>query len=120
MKTLLSISALSLGLLATSAAQAQQPHLGRLFFTPEQRTQFDYGKFQEGNATSSDSLTLNGIVQKHGGSRTAWINGVPQRIGKSDERNPANVPVAVPNRAQPVTVKVGQKINVTPPNDSKP
>ena len=111
MKTLLKLCALSLYLLLTSHAQAEQ--LGRLFFTPEQRKQFDFGKFQESDGNSSDTMTINGIVQRNGGSRTAWVNGVPQKIGKSDERNPASVPLSIPNQTQTVTVKVGQKVEVT-------
>lgn len=112
MKTLIKLCALSLYLLLTSYAQAEQ-QLGRLFFTPEQRKQFDFGKFQEGDGNVSDSLTINGIVQRNGGSRTAWVNGVPQKIGRSDERNPASVPLSIPNQTQTVTVKVGQKVEVT-------
>lgn len=112
MKTLLKLCGLSLYLLLATYAQAEQ-QLGRLFFTPEQRKQFDFGKFQESDGNSSDSLTLNGVVQKDGGSRVVWINGVPQKIGKSDERNPASVPLSIPNQTQTVTVKVGQKLEVT-------
>jgi hypothetical protein len=104
----------------TIATGASAEELGRLFFTPEQRAQLNHGKFQEGDSGSdSRSLTVNGIVQKQGGQRTAWINGVPQPAGKSDERNPDSLPVTIPNHAQPVTVKVGQKININSVNDTK-
>ncbi len=117
MKTLLKIAALSLTLASVPAACAEE--LGRLFFTPAQRTQQDYSKFQEGDAESnSRSLTVNGIVQKHGGARTAWINGVPRLAGQSDENHPGSLPVTVPSQTtKPVTVKVGQKVNIDPAND---
>lgn len=119
MKTILKIATLSLTLASLPAAHSEE--LGRLFFTPEQRAQLNHGKFQEGDASSdSRSLTVNGIVQKQGGQRTAWINGVPQPAGKSDERNPASLPVTIPNHAQPVTVKVGQRININSTDTSKP
>jgi hypothetical protein len=118
MKTVLKITALSLTLASLSAAHSEE--LGRLFFTPEQRTQLNDGKFQEGDSGSdSRSLTVNGIVQQHGGNRTAWINGVPRSAGKSDEHNPASLPVTIPNHAQPVTVKVGQKININSTDTGK-
>ena len=84
--------------------------LGRLFFTPEQRTQKDYSKLQSGDSgRSGHALTVNGIVQKHGGKRTAWINGVPQQAGNSDERSPNSIPVAVPGLSKPVKVRSGRR-----------
>ena len=117
MKTLLRIAALCLALSSVSAACTEE--LGRLFFTPAQRTQLNYSKFQEGDAESnSRSLTVNGIVQQQGGARTAWINGVPRLAGQSDEGNPGSLPVTVPSQPRPVTVKVGQKVNINPTGDS--
>ena len=115
MRCLPALAALGLALLSPPTL-AEQKQLGRLFFTPEQRLQFDLGKFQDGTGAAPDSLALNGILQRQGGARTAWINGVPQKMGHSDENNPASVPVSVPNRAQAITVKVGQKINVPAAN----
>jgi len=48
-------------------------------------------------------------VQKHGGKRTAWINGVPQQAGSSDEKAPESMPVTVPGRTKPIKIKVGQR-----------
>jgi hypothetical protein len=94
--------------------------LGRLFFTPEQRAQLDYSKLQGSDTGNSGrALTVNGIVQKHGGKRTAWINGVPQEAGNSDERAPDSLPVAVPGLSKPVKVKVGQKVLINPASDSE-
>jgi hypothetical protein len=59
-------------------------------------------------------ISIDGIVQRHGGERTVWINGVPQTAGQSDEQAPESVPVAVPGQSQPVKVKVGQKVIVAP------
>jgi hypothetical protein len=99
------------GLLLTTATGINAEYLGRLFFTPEQRAQLEYSQQQDGSTPGgARSLTVNGIVQKHGGERTVWINGVPQLAGKSDERAPESVPVTVPGQAQPVEVKVGQKV----------
>ena len=94
----------------TPAAQAN--NLGRLFFTPEQRTQLDHAHTRNATADSGSAsvLTVNGIVQKHGGPRTVWINGVAQPAGNSNERSPDAQPVAVPGKSQPVKIKVGQKL----------
>lgn len=104
-----------IGLALTAAAGGNAEELGRLFFTPEQRAQFEYLQQQGGQAPgSSPSLTVNGIVQKRGGGRTIWINGVPRPAGKSDERSPEGLAVTVPGQSQPVRVKVGQKVQVNP------
>lgn len=98
-----------------SAPLAGAEELGRLFYTPEQRAQMDIEHAR--NTTPADSpnvMSIDGIVQRHGGERTVWINGVPQAAGQSDDRAPESVPVAVPGQSQPVKVKVGQKVIVNP------
>lgn len=111
-KLCLSLVAASL-LLAPCAGAGE---LGRLFFTPEQRSQLDQQQLQRTDGAGSASvLTVNGIVQKRGGGRTVWINGVPRAAGKSDESNPESVPVAVPGKSAPVKVKVGQKLLLEEP-----
>ncbi len=101
---------------------AQASNLGRLFFTPEQRTQLDHARARNATADSGRAsvLTINGIVQKHGGARTVWINGVAQPAGNSDERSPDELPVAVPGKSQPVKIKVGQKFLLEQPAPQNP
>src|SRR5512145_1481948 len=105
-----------LALLTASAPAATSEGLGRLFYTPEQRAQLDIEHAR--NAPQSESspnlMSVDGIVQRHGGERTVWINGVPQVAGQSDERAPESVPVAIPGQSHPVQVKVGQKVIVNP------
>lgn len=62
-----------------SAAQAEEA-LGRLFFTPERRQALDQQREMNiSEPTNEDpALTLNGIVTRSSGKRTAWINGVAQ------------------------------------------
>ena len=94
--------------------------LGRLFLTPQQRTQLKQGQQLNIEKPVIESLTVSGIVQKHGGERTVWINGVPQVAGKSDEQAPESVPVAIPGQAQPVKIKVGEKVRLSNPPQPKP
>lgn len=114
MRSILKIGLCAFALTVSALANAEE--LGRLFFTPEQRKQLDYNYAQ---GTTSDNvgnaLTLNGIVQKHGGKRTAWINGVPQEVGRSDEQSPESVPVQLPGRNRSVKLKVGQRVLLGPP-----
>ena len=94
---------------------AQSAQLGRLFFTPEQRAQLDYDYQRQGMPeSSSNSVILNGIVQEHGGKRTAWINGIAQEAGNSDERSPESMPVSIPGKDGRVKIKVGQKLMAAP------
>ena len=111
------------------APNAQAGSLGRLFFTPEQRAQLESMRAhnaaaaataataEEGDTTSE--LMVNGIVQKHGGGRTVWVNGKAQNAGNSDERSPESLAVAVPGKSQPVKVKVGQKLLLDNPPQPK-
>lgn len=105
-----------------TASAAQADSLGRLFFTPEQRAQLDDAHAR--NATTEEDassvLVVNGIVQKQGGGRTVWINGVAQNGGNSDERSPEALPVAVPGKSQPVRVKVGQRLLLNQPTRQSP
>lgn len=90
--------------------------LGRLFFTPEQRAQLDYTFSRVTRSDNNDrgGVLLNGIVQKQGGKRTAWINGVPQIVGISDEKSPESMPLTIPGQTKPIKVKVGQRVMVNP------
>jgi len=116
MNTIARILVFVFGSLCATLGSAEP--LGRLFFTPEQRAQMDYSKLQGSDTGSSGrALTVNGIVQKHGGKRTVWINGVPQQAGNSDERAPDSLPVAVPGLSKPVKVKVGQKVLINPASE---
>lgn len=102
---------------------AQADELGRLFFSPQERAQLDYERAQNAtsdNGDNSSGLTVNGIVQKDGGARTVWINGVPRDAGHSDEHHPESVPVSVPGKSKPVRIKVGQKLlpDVSPSSEA--
>ncbi|MDD5299121.1 MAG: hypothetical protein PHD65_01350 [Gallionella sp.] len=107
------------GLSVTPLSNAEE--LGRLFFTPEQRAQLEQDKSQSTDSGDSHRvLTVNGIVQKHGGARTVWINGIAQPAAGGDERAPESLSIAVVGHAQPVKLKVGQKLLVNPPTSEHP
>jgi hypothetical protein len=116
MRSIFKISLCALGLTASTLINAEE--LGRLFFTPEQRTQLDYNYAREASSENNDrALILNGIVQKHGGKRTAWINGVPQQAGNSDEKTPESLSISVPGQNKSVKLKVGQRVLLSPSAD---
>ena len=108
--------------LCLTCPQSQARELGRLFFTPEQRQQLESGQLRGSAAIdgSASVLVVNGIVQKHGGKRTVWINGVAQSAGNSNESNPGSTAVTVPGKPRPVPLKVGQRLLLDTPNQSEP
>lgn len=119
MNAALKICLCAFGLNASLPANAEG--LGRLFFTPEQRAQLEQDRSQSTDPGDSHRvLTVNGIVQKHGGARTVWINGIAQPATGGDERAPESLSIAVAGHAQPVKLKVGQKLLVNPPAPEHP
>lgn len=108
-------------LLTTPAAQAEG--LGRLFFTPAQRTQLNHHNYKTtATVTNTDiatdgeetdrTVTVNGIVQRDGGKRTAWINGAARTVEQSDDN--ASVMVNLPDQNKMVRLKVGQHVKLSP------
>lgn len=114
MRPALKIILCVIGILAAIPANAQE--LGRLFFTPEQRARLDHNYSRATHPGNKDSggVMLNGIVQRHGGKRTAWINGVPQTIEHSDEKAPESMFIPVPGLTKSVKLKVGQRVLLSP------
>lgn len=110
----LKIGLCALALIASTPASSAE--LGRLFFTPEQRARLDrdYARELHPDSDSSRTLSVSGIVQRHGGERTVWINGVPHLAGKSDERSPESAPVTIPGQSKQIKIKVGQKVFINP------
>ncbi|MDH4284138.1 MAG: hypothetical protein OEV35_02365 [Gallionellaceae bacterium] len=115
-------------------SNAQAASLGRLFFTPEQRAQLEQDHIKNRAAWNKGAelrkqkeagiggkkgevsvLIVNGIVQKHGGPRTVWINGVAQDADSSGERAPEAHMVALPGKTQSARLKVGQKLLLEKP-----
>jgi len=101
--------------IALSASSASAEELGRLFFTPQQRAQLEQRK-QQATASTANAhvLRVDGIVQKHGGPRTVWINGVPREMDNEKTNAPASLSLSVPGQSHPVKVKVGQKLLLPP------
>ena len=119
------IMLLAFVLMATSAwhGSVNAGELGRLFFTPQQRQQLE---FHETSSNSSEEggqrnyIIVNGVVQKHGGNRTVWINGAAQAAERGNDKTPATVPVTVPGKSRPVQLKVGQRLLLDTPHQKNP
>lgn len=105
---------LCLPLLCSMPLHAKE--LGRIFFTPEQRQQLELGQLRGIDASDgSATLKVNGIVQKTGGKRTVWINGIPQSGLPANERKPESTIVKIPGKANSVEIKVGQQLLLDQP-----
>lgn len=106
-------------MLVITPLQAQQPSLGRLFFTAEQRAVLDArrrsGIPDQASPVTSSTTRLDGYVKRSGGKSTVWVNGRPipeaapdaPRIGAGENR------VAVPvgeSRAR-VGLKPGETLD---------
>jgi hypothetical protein len=103
-------TALALLLALPFASQAES--LGRLFFTPQQRAQLEYNHAHNATAEEvpSSVLTVDGVVQQHGGTRTVWINGKAQNSSHGGE-SVAEI-VAVPGKSETIKIRVGQKLHL--------
>ena len=107
---------------------AQQPAIDRLFFTPQERQRLDnvrQGKGLDFQPTENQSqpglkaITLNGTLQKRGGSLRAWLNNTA--LDSTDFNIPANVgrqltpegglPLQLPGGLD-ATPKVGQQVDI--------
>jgi hypothetical protein len=81
---------LAILLLVARDAAAAEP-LGRLFFTPAQRTMLDAGKELDRPKKSGPqvrgprSVTVNGIVTRSDGESTVWVNGEQANIPRRNE-----------------------------------
>ncbi len=97
---------LASALLAPSLHAAEP--LGRLFFTPAQRSTLDAGKQLDRPKTAGPavrgprSLTVNGIVTRSDGESTVWVNG-----GAAGVKRPGAATIlATPSNAATARVQV--------------
>jgi hypothetical protein len=67
---------------APCPAGPDEPALERLFFTPERRQQLDRQRelniLDRQQVPNDPTLTIDGVVTRSSGRRTAWINGSAQ------------------------------------------
>ena len=123
--------ALMLACLAVPAF-ADEPPLGRLFLTPEQRAALDNARRNriraEALAAAADkkpkipapkSVTINGVVTRSDGESTVWVNGRPTDGETEDGMRVVIAPgtgssvvVREPDKGRKVQLKVGQRADL--------
>ena len=109
-----------LAMLIPPSLHAQQPSLGRLFFTAEQRAALDArrktGLPDQGTPVAASPTTrLDGYVRRSGGKSTVWVNGlpIPESAPDAPRIGPGEARVAVPvgeSRAR-VGLKPGETLD---------
>lgn len=112
--------------LAAPVAVAVEP-LGRLFFTPAQRSALDAGKrlatspapaaSKRAAPRGPGSITLSGVVRRSDGEYTVWVNG--RAVGKGgppgvsaapSANHPSAARVNLRGTNDPVELRVGQQL----------
>jgi len=112
---------LMLGSLAGEAAQEGEP-IGRLFFTPAERSALEAGKSARKSAPAARgprSVQLNGVVTRSDSQNTVWVNGKAYHDGSPDGMQvttnpgtPASTSIRIPGKTAAARVKVGQRLDL--------
>lgn len=89
--------------------------LGRLFFTPEQRTEPSESTTQQHTHISQQEtpsnyppVTVNGIIQKQNSDRHVWVNGQHYQLLADEATH--SVDIQLPNSMQTIQLEVGQTL----------
>lgn len=108
-----------LAALLASQAQAQvaSPPLGRLFLSPETRTQLERQRqfnIQESRSLEAGTIRLDGVVVRSSGKPTVWVNNQDTRetgvVTSTSHKNPGQATLVTGNEA-PADLKVGVTID---------
>ena len=125
------IAACGLAALLPAPAAAQEP-MGRLFFTPAQRSSLDVARSQRARATLStertqeetaapaaQTITYGGMVRRSDGKSTVWINGRPVNDNETGGaavvgrvRADGGVSLQVPQSGRSIELKPGQSVEL--------
>jgi hypothetical protein len=124
---------LSAALTVSTPSVAQQEPLGRLFFTPAQRSSLDVARSQRARTTLStevteeqqaapqaQTITYGGMVRRSDGKSTVWINGRPVNEEQAASgptvvgrvRNDGSISVQVPQSGRNIELKPGQSLEL--------
>ena len=109
------IALLATVLLIGLATSAGAEPIGRLFFSPGERTTLDQWRKNNGGdapiTAETEQITLNGFVRRGSGKTTIWINQVPQH----EDAPPRGVAVLKPAAKTPfvpLLLPSGKKVDL--------
>jgi hypothetical protein len=129
---LLLICLLAAAAMPAPAPAAQTERLGRLFFTPAQRSSLDVARSQRARAAvvtdnseqeatpTSQTITYGGLVRRDDGKTTVWLNNQPVRDTDpsgagavvSRVRPDGRITLQAPQSARSVELKPGQSVEL--------
>ena len=124
--TLARTALVAAGINLAGAASAQAQELGRLFFTPEQRTALDARRKARvpdrpaaAPVTETPITRVNGAVQRGGGKSTVWVNGemIPEDAQADGARvtprspKPGGVSIPAGEGSQRYDLRVGESLD---------
>jgi hypothetical protein len=134
LKTLLGLCCSLAALTAVPTAAQQQEPMGRLFFTPTQRSSLDVARSQRARTTlaterteeqqpavpQEQTITYGGMVRRSDGKSTVWINGKPvteqESVGNAAVVGrvgaDGSVSVQNPQSGRTVSLKPGQSLEL--------
>jgi hypothetical protein len=113
------------------AAQQEQERLGRLFFTPAQRSSLDVARGQRARTTlatetdqdaapASQTITYGGLIRRDDGRTTVWLNNQP--VHDTDPagagavvtrvRPDGRITLQAPQSSRSVDLKPGQSVEL--------
>lgn len=108
--------------LACGTSMAADP-LGRLFFSPGQRSALDAGRttstpqgVRAPAARGPRTVTLNGVVTRSDGESTVWVNGQAldgnpiSGVTATPGKDPASARVRLDGTGKTVNIRVGQSV----------
>ena len=117
----LSVVALVSGSIFTATGTSAEP-LGRLFFSPAQRSILDAGKQVTkpvATVPAPRTVHLTGVVTRSDAESTIWINGTayhdasPDGVQvKTDRAAPESTAILVPGKPARTRLKVGQQLDM--------
>jgi hypothetical protein len=121
MRKALSVVTLLAASIIPAFGMAAEP-LGRLFFTPAQRSVLDAGKHVATRAPAVPAprtVHLTGVVTRSDAENTVWINGTAYHDAspagvqiKTDRSAPESTAIRIPGKTATTRVKVGQQVDL--------
>ena len=129
---LLTVCVLAAAAMPAPVVAAQPEQLGRLFFTPAQRSSLDVARNQRARAALatenpeqeaapvSQTITYGGLIRRDDGRTTVWLNNQPVRDTDpsgagavvSRVRPDGSIVLQAPQSARSVNLKPGQSVEL--------
>lgn len=118
-------AAAALALCLTTLVHAEEIHLGRLFFTPDQRVALERQRYArppaatEPRPAAEGTVSVDGVVRRSSGKNTVWVNGEPVPDGRSAagprpriSGHDPSIVILESGQGRPASVRVGETVDL--------